>query len=171
MTSLPKSIAAVRAATRLLLAVVILGGLTGCESMSDAAAGMRTRLAPRDEPRVHTFDAAPRLTYEAVRAAATQMGYRFVRGGPAQGEFDAVSGISAGEQGGSSRQLSLKARLRATLDGKGTEITLRITEIIEADTSTRAGLATETPLRDSPQYEVFFRRVKDALATGAKEAK
>jgi hypothetical protein len=165
---LDQFLGAMRGSTRLALIVWILVGLTGCESMSEAAAGVRSRLAPRDEPRMHTFDAAPRLTFEAVRAAATQMGYRYVRGGPAQGEFDAVSGISAGEQGGSSRQLSLKARLRATLDGRGTEITLRITEIIESDTSNRAGLATETPLRDSPQYEVFFRRVKDALASAEK---
>jgi hypothetical protein len=149
----------------------MVGFGAGCESMSDAAASMRSRLAPRDEPRVQTVEAAPRVTYEAVRAAAAQMDYRFVRGGPAQGEFDAVSAIGAGEQGGSSRQLSLKVRLRATLDGKGTEITLRITEIIEADTSNRAGLATETPLRDSPQYEVFFRRVKDALGSVGKAAK
>jgi hypothetical protein len=155
----------------LALAVGLVVGFSGCESLSDAAAGVRTRLAPRDEPRVQTFEAIPRLTYEAVRAAAAQMEYRFVRGGPAQGEFDAVSRIGAGEREGSSRQLSLKARLRATLDGKGTEITLRITEIIEPDTSNRAGLATETPLRDSPQFEVFFRRVKDALATVAKDAK
>lgn len=154
--------------TRLALGLALLVGLSGCESVSDAAAGVRGRLAPRDEPRVSTVEAGPRLTYEAVRAAATQMGYRFVRGGPAQGEFDAVSSIAAGEREGSSRQLSLKARLRATLDGQGTEITLRITEIIEADTSKRAGLATETPLRDSPQYEVFFRRVKEALATVGK---
>ena len=56
-------------------------------------------------------------------AAAAQMEYRFVRGGPAQGEFDAVSRIGAGEREGRSRQLSLKARLRATLDGKGTAAT------------------------------------------------
>lgn len=171
MTSFAKRSGFARGPALVVLVAWILVSMAGCESVSDAAVGMRSRLAPRDEPRVHTFDAAPRLTYEAVRAAAAQMGYRFVRGGPAQGEFDAVSGISAGEQGGSSRQLSLKARLRATLDGKSTEITLRITEIIESDTSNRAGLATETPLRDSPQYEVFFRRVKEALAAVAREAK
>jgi len=159
---------AINRLARLALVAALLACLSGCESVSDAAAGVRSRLAPRDEPRVHTFEAVPRLTYEAVRAAAAQMGYRFVRGGPAQGEYDAVSNIAAGEREGSSRQLSLKARLRATLDGKGTEITLRITEIIESDTSNRAGLATETPLRDSPQYEVFFRRVKEALATAGK---
>ena len=43
-----------------------------------------------------------------------------------------------------------------------------LTEIIEADSSNRAGQATETPLRDTPQYDVFFRRVGQALAAEPK---
>jgi hypothetical protein len=144
--------------------------LAGCESLSDATAGARARVAGRETGRVRNYDAEPRATYDAVRTAATQMGYRFVRGGPAQGEFEALSRIGTGEQTGSSRQLAMKVRIEKSLDG-GSRITVRITEIIEADSANRAGLATETPLRDTPQYDVFFRRVQEALAPAPAQKK
>ena len=145
------------------LAVCALAvSLTGCESMSDTTSAVRTRMAAREAPRTRTYAAEQRATYDAVRTSATQMGYRFVRGGPAQGEFEAVSAVGSGESAGSARQLSMKVKLEQALDG-GTVVQVRITEILEADSSNRAGLATETPLRDTPQYEVFFRRVGEAL--------
>lgn len=140
--------------------------LAGCESMSEAGGAMRGRLAAREAGRNRAFAAEQRPTYEAVRTAATQMGYRFVRGGPAQGEFEAVSAVGSGEQTGSARQLSMKVKLEKALEG-GTSVNVRITEIIEADSSNRAGQATETPLRDTPQYEVFFRRVGETLGLPA----
>jgi hypothetical protein len=57
----------------------------------------------------------------------------------------------------------MKVSLQPTLDGKGTGVAVRLTEILEADSSNRAGQATESPLRDTPQYDVFFRRVGQAL--------
>ena len=142
--------------------LVMMSVVAGCESVSDATTAVRERIAAREAPHTHTYSADPRATYEAVRTAATQMGYRFLRGGPAQGEFDAVSAVGAGEHSGTARQLALKVRLEKSLDG-GTNVSAKITEIIEADSSNRAGLATETPLRDTPQYEVLFRRVQEAL--------
>ena len=136
--------------------------IAGCESISDATSGVRNRIAARDAPKVKTINAEPRVTYEAVRDAAAQMGFRFVRGGPAQGEFEGISGISQGEGSGTSRQLSMKVRLERSLDG-GTQLSVRITEILEADSSNRAGQATETPLRDTPQYDAFFHRVQQLL--------
>ncbi|MBL9208948.1 MAG: hypothetical protein JNL92_00685 [Opitutaceae bacterium] len=142
------------------VAVVALAlTLAGCESVSDATSAVRERMAARDQPHVKTFGAAPRATYDAVRAAATDMGYRFIRGGPAQGEFEAISGLRSGETIGTARQISMKVALRPTLDGKGTDVSVWLKEIIEADSSNRAGQATETPLRDTPQYDVFFLRV------------
>lgn len=140
-------------------AVALALALAGCGSVSDATSAVRERMAARDQPHVKTFGAPPRATYEAVRAAATDMGYRFVRGGPAQGEFEAISGLRSGETIGSARQISMKVALRPTLDGKGTDVSVWLREIIEADSSNRAGQATETPLRDTPQYDVFFLRV------------
>jgi hypothetical protein len=148
---------------RLLIPLCALVFVVGCETMSDATSGVRRQIAVREAPKVKTFAADPRTTYEAVRAAAAEMGYRFTRGGPAQGEFEAINRVSAGERMGSARQLSLKARLGNSLNG-GTEVSVKITEIIEADSSNRAGMATETPLRDTPQYEVFFQRVGEVLA-------
>ncbi len=57
----------------------------------------------------------------------------------------------------------MKVSLGRALDG-GTEVAVRITEIIEADSSNRAGVATESPLRDPAYYEVFFRQVERALS-------
>ena len=142
--------------------IVLIGfvlALAGCESVSDATSAVRERMAARDQPHVKTFAAAPRATYDAVRAAAADMGYRFVRGGPAQGEFEAISGLRSGETIGSARQIAMKVKLQPTLDEKGTEVSVWLREIIEADSSNRAGQATETPLRDTPQYDVFFLRV------------
>lgn len=135
--------------------------LSGCGSISDATGAVRDRIANRDESRARSYPAAQRVTYDAVRIAAQQMGYRMVRGGAAQGQFEAVSGIGRGE-GVGSRQLALKARLEPNPEG-GTQVTVRITEILERDPTHRPGQATETPLRDSPQYEVFFRAVEQAL--------
>lgn len=151
-----------RALTAGLLACLL--ATIGCESVSEATSSVRERLAARDQPQVKTFPAAPRATYDAVRAAAADMGYRFVRGGPAQGEFEAISGVRPGETISSARQISMKVTLRPTLDGQGTEVAVRLKEIIEADSSNRAGQATEATLRDTPQYDVFFLRIERALA-------
>ena len=56
----------------------------------------------------------------------------------------------------------MKVRLHP-VDEKNTEVTVRLNEVIEDDSSDRAGHATASPLRDTPQYEVFFREVQKAL--------
>ncbi len=145
-----------------LLSVLACVAFAGCGSVSDATTGVRARLASRDESRARTFSADQRSTYNAIKVAAHQMGYRFVRGGAAQGVFEAVSGIGQGDAARSARQLAMKVRLEPNIEG-GTQVSVRITEIIEADSTNRAGLATETPLRDTPQYEVFFRAVERGL--------
>ena len=146
----------------LLFAVIALG-VSGCESLSDAAAGVRDRVVARSAPQTKTYEAPSRAAYDAVRSTATEMGYRFVRGGPAQGEFEAISRVGSGETMGSARQVAMKVALRTTLDGKGTEVAVRLTEIIEADSSNRAGQATESPLRDTPHCVVLCRRVGEML--------
>jgi hypothetical protein len=152
-----------RIAVRLALAMVALAGSAGCESVSDTTAAVRGHLAERAAPRVKTFAADPRATYEAVKSAAIQMGYKVTRGGAAQGELAAISRVGQGEVMGSSRQLSMKVHLHATLDGKGTDVSVWLSEIIEPDSSNRSGQATEAPLRDTPQYEALFSRVGQVL--------
>lgn len=154
----------------LLFAVVALA-LSGCESVSDLAGDVRAKFDSRTLAQTRTFAAPPRVTYLAARTAAEKMSYRIVRGGAAQGELDAVGGIAPGESHRSSRQVTMKVRLHVTLDTAGTEVSVRFAEIIEADSTNRAGLATETPLRDTSHYEVFFRHLQQALEAQAGAAK
>ena len=143
-------------------AIGVTLGFSGCDSLSSAADGVREKIAARADPRVSDFAAAPRATFEAVRVAAEQMGFRFLRGGPAQGRFEAISGVGQGHTPGSARQISMQVRLRATSEG-GTEVTVELKEIIEADSARHSGVATETPLRDTPLYDTFLRSVHRAL--------
>jgi hypothetical protein len=136
--------------------------LAGCDTLSDASDRVREKLAARERPRAHIYTSDSRATYEAVRVTADQMGYRFLRGGPAQGELDAISGLATDDAMRSTRQISMKVRLHATLDG-GTEVSVVLDEIIEADSRDHAGQGTSTPLRDTPQYDAFFRHVQQAL--------
>jgi hypothetical protein len=145
-----------------LLALLSLAAFSGCESVSDATTGIREKIAARAQPRTQTYQAPQRATYEAARAAIEQMGFRFIRGGAAQGQLEAVSGVSSSDTLRGSRQITLKLRLTATLDG-GTEAALLLSEVIESDSSGRAGMGTSTPLRDTPLYEVFFRSVQQAI--------
>ena len=150
---------------RLLLplgALLALGFLVGCETLSDMGDGVREKFAEHVKPVTRTFKAEPRATYEAARVAVEKIGFRFVRGGAAQGKLEAVSRLSTSDSLRSSRQVSLSVRLNAALDG-GTEVSLLFKEIIESDSSGRAGQGTESPLRDTPLYEVYFRSVQQAL--------
>jgi len=150
-----------------VLLVLVLLALTGCESLSDMKDSFKETLASRDQPRTRIFAADPRATYDAARTAVDQMEFRFVRGGPAQGQLDAISNVDSSESMHSSRQITLKARLAPAADG-GTEVSLWLHEILEDNSSQNAGMATETPLRDTALYEAFFRDVQQALALPKK---
>ena len=150
-----------------LTALLTFGFLAGCASLSDATGHVREKIAAREQPRIQVYAAAPRAAYEAARVAVEQMDFRFLRGGPAQGELDAISGLSTGDSRRSTRQISLKLRLHATLDG-GTEASVLLEEINEADSTSHAGFATATPLRDTPLYDTFFRSLQRALEAQKK---
>lgn len=152
----------------ILVLLTVPLAFTGCDTLSDAADSVRDRFASRGEPRTKTFSAPERVVYDAVKAAAGNMGYRQTHGGPAQGEFEGISSVDIGETAGSARQVGLKVRLHQTLDGNSTDVSVRFTEILEADSSGRMGMATETTMNDTPLYEVFFRNVQQAL--GARPA-
>jgi hypothetical protein len=139
--------------------------LAGCDSgISDE---VHTVLGPREAPKSRVFQADQKATYDAVKAAADSMGYRFVHGGPAEGELEALSGITDGEDPGSSHQISLKVHLSPAGDS-GTEVEASLTEMIEEPTPNQPAMATQTPLRDTPLYEVFFRDVQTALSAPAR---
>ncbi len=149
-----------------LLAPAVLAAavaFAGCESLSDISDSVREKIAARDQPQTKVYpEIAPRAVYEAARVAIGQMDFRFLRGGAAQGELEAINGVSTGDAPHSARQVSLKLRLHATTDG-GTEVQAWMKEVIEADSANRAGTATETPLRDTPLYDTFFRNLQKAI--------
>jgi len=147
---------------RSLLCLALTALLAGCGAVSDVTSGVRETFAERNAPHLKSFSAPQREVYEAVRAAAGQLGYRFVRGGAAQGEYEGISSVRAGETVGTARQRSIKVKLDRALDG-GTEVAVRVNEINEADSSNRAGLATESPLRDPTYYDIFFGQVERML--------
>jgi hypothetical protein len=151
---------------RLTLALLVLA-LAGCESISDMKDEIKEKLAARDQPRTRVFTADSRATYDAARLAVDQMNFRFQRGGPAQGELEAISSVDSSESMRSARQITLKARLAPAADG-GTEVSLWLHEIMEDNSSQNAGMATETPLRDTALYEAFFRDLQQALALPKK---
>ena len=146
-----------------LLLLCGLGVFAGCDSIGDATDGMRQRMAAHNEPRLHQVAATPRAAYLAGRAAAESMGFRFQRGGPAQGELEAISRLTSDDNLRRANQRRLKVRFRATAEG--TEIRLWLTEITEEDSSSNRSLSTERTLTNSPLYDVFFRTLEQHLVT------
>ena len=144
-------------ALTLLLAA---GGLAGCAVADAAGQAVQRRLQDPAVERV--FPGAPRDVYGSVRAAVTRLGYRVVRGSASQGELEAVSVVGAGLDPGSSRQLVLRIRLTAAEEG--TMFRLRVTEVREADSSRRAGHATEVPLPPGPRHEALLAELGRELA-------
>jgi hypothetical protein len=144
-----------------LLAVCLAAALLGgCNS--DLQDEVRSALGPREAPRSQVFQADQRAAYDAVKAAVGEMSFTFVRGGPAAGQLEAMSGVASGDQPNSSRQILMKVHLTPAGEA-GTEVQVSLIETIEADSSRQPGMATETPLRDTPLYSVFFRDVQNAL--------
>ena len=146
-----------------LLGAFAAGSLfSGCGEFADTV--RNGELLGEMPPRVRTFSADPRATYAAARSAIAQMNFRFTHGGPSQGELRAVSSVMAGDNPGSAHQYTLRAQFHPTLDGNGTEVSVRMTEVLEADSERHEGQGTETPLRDTSLPEVFFDYVQAALA-------
>jgi hypothetical protein len=141
--------------------------LCGCDSTIGDS--VQSVISPRESPKTRVFQADGRATYEAAKAAAEEMGYHYVKGGPAEGELEELSEITGGDDAGSSRQISLKVRL-SPADPTGTSVEVALTEILESSLSgATPGLATETPLKDTPLYEVFFRTLGNHLVAPSKE--
>jgi hypothetical protein len=139
--------------------------LSGCESSLQD--DVRSALGPREAPQTRTYDADQKATFAAARSVAQQMGFRITRSGAAAGEIDALSEIAEGDAPGSSRQVSMRIRLSPG-EGSGTQLELSLTEVIEDQSSTNKGGATQTPLLDTPMYADFLRNVQTALANPPK---
>jgi len=141
-----------------LLAAAASFAVAGCDDITEP---LQERLDSAARPQVRVYAADQRTTYEAARAALGQMGFSFVRGGPAAGELEALSGLEQGDIEGSTEQISLKAKFSASPGG--TEVSVWFKEIVEGDSEHRQGFATETPLKDTPLYETFFRSIQGGV--------
>jgi hypothetical protein len=146
--------------------VVVAAGFSGCESMQDVSEAMRERFAVRNAGRSRVYQAEVRTVWAAARASVEALGFRFTRGGPATGVIEAVSALASDNNLRGSRQVSLKAQVSAS--GAGSQLNVRFTEIIEDNFNRGAGQATETPLKDTPLYEVFFREVEKTVGAEVK---
>lgn len=137
------------AVAALLLAA---GGVSGCAVADAAGQAVQRRL--QDPAVERTLPGTPRDAYASLRAVVSRLGYRVVRGSPAQGELEAVGAVGAGVDPGSSRQVVLRIRLAAA-EG-GTVVRVRVAEVREEDSSRRAGYATEVPLPPGPRHEALL---------------
>ena len=149
---------------RFLAPVLILTALAmaGCSAPGETYG--RPGLAPETS---RTFQSDPRSVYDAALVSLAKMDFRVLKGGPAQGKIEAVSGLAQRDNLRGSRQISMSIRISAL--GDGSEVSAELKEIIEEDSSDRPGFATETKLRDTPYYDVFFNGVAEALEAPKKD--
>ena len=147
-------------------AVVLTGlvlALAGCGSVgADFKTSVSEKFTgPTYRTKVVTADG--RAAYEAAKLAVEKLGFRVTGGGPAQGRIEALNQLSANDSLQGARQLALKVKLSPLTTG-GTELAMLITEQVQDDFNKGTGQVTETPLRESAIYEVFFRTVEQTLA-------
>jgi hypothetical protein len=145
----------------LMLAALVF---SGCESTPGEEMG---RLGP-PPAKTRTFQADPRAVYDAARVALAQMSFRVTGGGPAQGRIEAVSGLSTGDSLQSTRQISISIQI-TPLDDGSSEVSAELKEAVEEDSADRPGFATETRLKDTPYYDVFFNGLGQALVAPKKD--
>jgi hypothetical protein len=148
------------------LAALILAGLAlgGCESLPGQSGG---RPGPAPE-KTRTYQAEPRTVYDAALASLAQMEFHVTGGGPAQGKIKAVSRLSSDVNLQTTRQITMSVQITASGDGNCV-VEVELKEAIEEDAGSRLGYATETPLRDTPYYEVFFNGIAQALSAPKKD--
>lgn len=137
--------------------------LAGCDTVgSDFKTSVQEKFTG-PAYRMRTESADGRTVYEAARKAIDAMEFHFVRGGAAQGRIEALSGLTASDSLKGAHQLAMTIKL--TPVAGGTEVAVLITEQVQDDFNKgAAGQAVETPLHDTPLYDVFFRNVAQALA-------
>jgi len=140
------------------LALAVLA-FTGCDSMPGGSGG-RPGPAPATS---RVFQGDLRAVYDAARASLAKMDFRVTGGGPAAGRIEAVSGLSSDESLRSTRQITMSIRISDLGDGSS-EVNAVLKEAIEEDSRERQGFVTQTTLRDTPYYEVFFNGLGQALA-------
>ena len=143
-------------------AVLILASFflacTGCDSMPGGSGG-RPGPAPTTS---RTFQGSQRAVFDAAMASLAKMQFRVTRSGAAAGRIEAVSGLAADASLRSTRQITMTVRINDLGDGT-CEVAAVLKEAIEEDSVNQQGFVTQTELRDTPYYEVFFNGLGQAL--------
>ncbi|MDD2764684.1 MAG: hypothetical protein PHE83_11980 [Opitutaceae bacterium] len=151
----------IKAIAPLFLLVAASSLITGCGSIDAMGNSVKGRFG-RVPPKVRIIEGDSRQVYEAARLAMVKLDYEVLSGGPAQGRLDGLSPIGGGGDFKSSRQRSISIHLQA-VDDRSVAVSVLLKEIVEEDFSKVANPATETPLRDSASYEVFFEELARQL--------
>ena len=140
--------------------------LAGCHSVSEQIRA--PFVAP--QPKSQVFAADERTTYAAARAALGELGFGYMRGGPAQGVIEALSAVQTGGNDASlasARQLQIEAHFSPAADG-GTQVDVVMHELEQSDLNQNPGMGTSVWLNDSPVYEEFFNAIGRHLTTANK---
>lgn len=138
--------------------------LGACESDDSPVARVEQQVTGDYPTRTRNFPGDLPTVYAAARQAIKQMGYRVTKGGVREAYLDASSRVLPGDDASTWRQFGVHAEFQQSLDGKSTDVVVSMSETDapnEPGMSSRSG--SETPLRDTPLYEVFFRAIQDAL--------
>lgn len=133
-----------------------------CSSVTDKLRDLREKTATRGTPHLRTFPVDRRTAYAAAVAALPKVGLQYQRGGPAQGELEAISEQTAEGNGNRRSQLVLTVRFADTLDG-ATEVRAWLEEYLETDARRGSGRATGAPAPDLALYEAFFKALAAEL--------
>jgi len=136
--------------------------LGGCSSLESAKDSVHERWAARYEGRNKAFAADQKQAYAAAQYAAKQLGLRVTHGGANQGTLQAVSSLESDSSLRGSRQVALK--LRITREGEGVSVNLLLTEIVADDSNRATAMGMESPMKDSPLYELFFGHMGQFLS-------
>lgn len=136
-------------------------GVWGCAGMEGGVGALP--LGWRQQPAVlREVPVSRPEAYAALRAAAIRLGYQVVRSSPAPGILEFVGPVRSGSAPGSSSQIMVRARLRSL--PSGAEVSLALAEVREADSSRRAGHATEVPVPPGPRHEALLAELGRELA-------
>src|SRR5580704_17828641 len=140
--------------------------LAGCDDVADRLSGP----VIQQPPQVRVFPADERTVFAAAKAALDTMNYRITRGGPAQGQLEAVGEIVPGDAPDSTKQTTIKAEFHPSPDG-GTEVDVSVVELVQEDTGNRTAGPAATPgtfasasVPESPLADTFLRAILQNLS-------
>lgn len=132
--------------------------LAGCESFGERVTE-KFRPVP---PRAETFAVDEKGAYAAARTALTELAFTITGSSAARGKIEAAGPIGAGDTIKGSRQITASISIVPLIDG-GTSVEISLLEVIQDDFDRGASMGTQTPLRDTPLYDVFFRKMRQSL--------